>query len=85
MNSRWFVAWQKNQEGHLLSVFWMSPEQITLFQQYQDIVYQDNTYQTNILCFMLCTFVIIENTGYIQVCATVLWTVKTVEMFEWVL
>src|SRR6185436_5250057 len=63
-DSRWkvFVRHSGN-ERRLSGVFWMSPIQQDLYQQFHDVVLNDNTCKTNKYNMYLSVFMIRDNYG----------------------
>ena len=45
-DARWVVQYELD-EGHLVRLFWMSPKQIEVARKYWQVLFHDNTYNTN--------------------------------------
>ncbi|CAB4485774.1 unnamed protein product [Rhizophagus irregularis] len=49
-NPHFFLKFELDADNRLVRVFWMTPEQIILWIKYHDVIINDNTAKTNILC-----------------------------------
>jgi hypothetical protein len=81
----WFVEFQLDEENRLTRLFWMSPEQITLWLEYHDVVLNDNTAKTNQYQMPLSLFLIVDNNTKSRLVAQSLVSDETVESYKWIL
>lgn len=84
-NDGWFVKFILDEDLRLKSIFWMSPVQRELYLRYSDVVFNDNTCNTNMFNMPLGTFVIIDNNGSTRIIASTITSSESVEDHEWIL
>jgi hypothetical protein len=74
-----------DKEQRLQRMFWQTPEQKQLYQQYHDVVVYDTTASTNYFKLPLHVFVIVDSFFRTRLIGCALTTSETVEDFEWTL
>ena len=83
---RWkvFIRHSGN-EFHLSGIFWMSPSQQELYQQFSDVVLNDNTCKTNKYNMYLSVFMIKDNYGRFRNVANALVEDELASTYVWIL
>lgn len=74
-----------DKEHRLQRMFWQTPDQKLLYQQYHDVVVYDTTAGTNIFKLPLHLFVVVDSFFRTRLVGCALTTGETVEDFEWTL
>ena len=83
---RWKVfVRHSGSERHLSGIFWMSPLQIDLYQQFHDVVLSDNTCKTNKYNMYLSVFMIKDNYGKFRNIANALVKDEMASTYTWIL
>ena len=62
-DARWVIKWQADDDGCLVRLFWMSPKQIELARKYWQVLFHDNTYNTNKYWMALSLFAGVNEHG----------------------
>lgn len=72
-------------DNRLSKIFWMSPDQKSLWARFHDVVINDNTCKTNKYMMPLSIFVIIDSNQRSRIAATAIVCDETVSIYEWIL
>lgn len=85
-NDQWFVETDIDAiTGQLDRVFWMDPDQRSLYSRYHDVVLNDTTAQTNPFGMPLNVTVIVDNSGASRVVALALTRSEATSDYKWIL
>jgi hypothetical protein len=69
----------------LVSLLWMSPVQRELYNQYNDVVIVDSTYNTNRFQMILCVVTVIDNNYRTRIVACAIIEDETLDTYQWIL
>jgi hypothetical protein len=84
--SGWFVeALIQGESNRLAGLFWMRPSQISLYQQYHDVVLNDNTHKSNRYNMYLSVTLVVDNHERSRLVATALLSDETISSYQWIL
>jgi hypothetical protein len=82
----WFVeALIQGESNRLAGLFWMRPSQISLYQQFHDVVLNDNTHKSNRYNMYLSVTLVVDNHDRSRLVATALLSDETISSYQWVL
>ena len=82
----WFFEFQLSEEGRrLVSLIWMSPNQIFYYIRFHEVLIFDCTAGTNRHDMVLCLFLIVDNNTRSRLVASALLEDETESSFIWVL
>ena len=85
-NSEWYYqAKFSEDDGRLMAIFWMSPEQKQLYYRYHDCLINDSTYKKNQYDMTLNVFVCIDSDNKTRLVASALIDDETENSFSWIL
>ncbi len=74
-----------SEERRLNSLFWMSPDQISTYGKYHDIVIVNTTFKTNQFDMILMLVIVVDNNFRNLIAAAVILEDETEVTFAWVL
>ncbi|CAB4403132.1 unnamed protein product [Rhizophagus irregularis] len=69
----------------LVSLLWISPVQRELYNQYNDVVIVDSTYNTNRFQMILCVVTVIDNNYRTRIVACAIIEDETLDTYQWIL
>jgi len=82
----WFVeALIQGESNRLAGLFWMRPSQLSLYQQFHDVVLNDNTHKSNRYNMYLSVTLVVDNHDRSRLVATALLSDETISSYQWVL
>jgi hypothetical protein len=83
---RWIIKLHFNsEERRLSSFFWMSPDQVNVYERYHDIVIVDTISKTNQFDMMLMLIIVVDNNFKNLIVAAAILENETEATFLWVL
>jgi hypothetical protein len=81
----WFLRYATNAKGNVRAIFWMSPDQVALYDRYHDIIVHDTTQSTNKFNMAMHNFVVVDSAFRTRLVASALTSGEKIQDCRWVL